>query len=223
MAEYEQLLRLGVYEETAHTGEHLLSTKGVFAIKRDKDGNVRKLKYRSVVRGFLQIKGKDYDDVFAPVAASPSTRLILSIASMLGLFVRQFDVSGAFLNATMDHRVLIKPPALFPMKNPKNVLLLRKAQYGCKQSARLWYLTIKKRLESAGLRPCSSDPCVFFRRTNGKLAIVSIHVDDGIVCADTRKEVMSITRHLNKKFATKSGPVSVFLGMQVSMSTGESI
>jgi hypothetical protein len=46
---------------------HPITTKWVFTIKRDSHGQFVKCKARLVVRGFQQLEGKDFKEIFSPV------------------------------------------------------------------------------------------------------------------------------------------------------------
>ena len=58
----------------------LLKSKWVFRIKCDGNGNPIRYKAQLVVKGFLQKKGIDYDETYAPVAKLTTVRLVLAIA-----------------------------------------------------------------------------------------------------------------------------------------------
>lgn len=53
----------------------------VFKVKRDLAGNVMKHKVKLVAKGYAQIQGVDYDEVFAPVARMETVRLLLALAA----------------------------------------------------------------------------------------------------------------------------------------------
>src|SRR5258708_37146294 len=68
--------------------------KWVYKIKHDMNGNISKYKARLVVKGFHQREGRDYDETFAPVKY-PSLRILLAIATIFDLEIKQFDVDSA--------------------------------------------------------------------------------------------------------------------------------
>ncbi|KAJ0600333.1 putative RNA-directed DNA polymerase [Helianthus annuus] len=55
--------------------------KWVFKLKKDTAGNVIKHKARVVAKGYVQQKGIDFDDAFAPVARLETIRLLLALAA----------------------------------------------------------------------------------------------------------------------------------------------
>jgi hypothetical protein len=117
-SELRAIFEKGVYEECQlPEGKRTLSTKMVLTIKRDKWGNIEKYSARLVVRGFLQEKDIDYDEVFAPTAKSVSSRILISIAAQYRLDIQQIDVSTAFLNGVLDEDVYVKLPAALPQSS----------------------------------------------------------------------------------------------------------
>ena len=45
----------------------------------------------------MKVKGIDYDETFAPTARATSIRLLLSLAGIRDLSLKQYDVCSAFL------------------------------------------------------------------------------------------------------------------------------
>jgi hypothetical protein len=65
-------------------GHNAIILKWVFKLKRDEAGAIDKLKARLVARGFVQRKGIDFDDTFAPMAQMESVRLLFALAALEG-------------------------------------------------------------------------------------------------------------------------------------------
>lgn len=96
---------------------------------------------RLLAKGFMQVDGVDYSDIFSPVAKLASTRTLLSIAVQFGFKILHLDVCTAFLNSNLADDVFISVPEGFSKFydskiNVKNkVIKLNKALYGLKQSS----------------------------------------------------------------------------------------
>ncbi|CAG9135946.1 unnamed protein product [Plutella xylostella] len=54
------------WSKVENSGQRTLTTKWVFAIKKDENGQVSRYKARLCARGFSQIKGVDYEEIFSP-------------------------------------------------------------------------------------------------------------------------------------------------------------
>ena len=94
-------------------GKKSLDTRWVFRNKQDDSGVIVRNKARLVVRGFRQIEGLDYTEVYAPVARLEAIRIFLAYASYMKFTVYQMDVKTAFLYGkvkeeiyVINHRVL---------------------------------------------------------------------------------------------------------------------
>lgn len=61
-------------------------------------------------QGFSQKYGVDYDEVFTPVARNATFRLMLSVAGIRKLVVKQYDIKTAFLNGNLDEEIYMKQP-----------------------------------------------------------------------------------------------------------------
>ena len=61
-------------------------------------GRVVKWKAQVVAMGFTQLAGIDFTETYSPVARFAYMEILLALAVLLGLEVRQMDVKTAFLN-----------------------------------------------------------------------------------------------------------------------------
>ncbi|RAN68814.1 hypothetical protein B5P42_31290, partial [Bacillus sp. SRB_331] len=63
-----------------------------------------------MIKGFSQRAGIDYSETFSPVAHSESFRIVMALTADQGLFLRQIDIVGAFLNGNIDGDIYTKQP-----------------------------------------------------------------------------------------------------------------
>ncbi|MBW1279517.1 hypothetical protein KYD79_27490, partial [Escherichia coli] len=86
-------------------------------------------------------------ETFAPVAKLHTIRIVLSLAVNLEWDLWQMDVKNAFLQGELEDEVYMRPPpGLEHLVKPGNVLRLKKAIYGLKQSPRAWYHKLRTTL-----------------------------------------------------------------------------
>jgi hypothetical protein len=130
---------------------------------------------------------------------------------------RQGDATNAYIHAKSDRELYMAPPHGFEA-NGKAWRILG-ALYGLKQSALLWYEHFKAILEALDFTATASDSCVFTRRMDGRLQIVTIYVDDVLVCASSDEEITVIFQHLHLSIRLNDlGPISKLLGMEIDRS-----
>lgn len=112
---------------------NIVSSRWVFIVKIGPDGTVISLKARLVAKGFQQEEGVDYLETFSPVVRTATIRLVLEVAIAKGWFIRQLDVSSAFLHGELSEPVyMYKPPGFEDPQRPNHVCRLTKALYGLK-------------------------------------------------------------------------------------------
>src|SRR3989442_1481437 len=76
--------------------------------KRDEFGQITRHKARLVARGFTQVYGLDYLDIFAPMAKLASLRIILAIAAAEDLELHQMDMVAAFLAEDLEEEIYLE-------------------------------------------------------------------------------------------------------------------
>jgi len=77
-------------------------------VKQDECGAIVKNKERLIVRDFIQPKGIDFEEVFAPVARMESARLLMALAVAKDCHVHHLDIISAFLNCELAETVFVK-------------------------------------------------------------------------------------------------------------------
>ena len=206
-------------------GRRAIDSKFIYKRKRDTSHKVIRWKARNVGKGFLQRKGFDYQDTFAPVARMASARMVLATAVHEDLDIRQVDIDNAYLNGEIDADVYMNPPAgwIWDPKYPKEdgwVLKLDKGLYGIKQAGHIWNECIHSYCLQIGFVRASSDLCVYTREfapqdgcEPGRL-IACLHVDDFLV-AGKPKQLEWFKKNLLAKFGIKWTDDLLFLGIKI--------
>ena len=80
-------------------GRKPIKSRWVFRMKRDQIGKIVRYKARIVAKGFTQIRGLDYDEIFAPVTMFTTLRILVAVSSMKNMEILQVDLKTAFLTA----------------------------------------------------------------------------------------------------------------------------
>ena len=92
-------------------------------------------KSRLVAKGFTQVEGIEYNEIFAPVVKDVSIRIIMSYVVNVDAELEQMDVKTAFLHGNLDETIYMEQPEGFVKKGDEGkVCLLRTSLYGLKQS-----------------------------------------------------------------------------------------
>ena len=77
----------------------------LFKKKTDADGNVTVYKARLVTKGFSQVQGVDYDEIFSSVAMLKVRRNHVSISCIYEIW--QMDVKTSFLTSFRKERLYV--------------------------------------------------------------------------------------------------------------------
>ena len=91
--------------------QQAIENKWIFKKKTDADGNVTVYKARLVVKGFQQVQGVEYDEIFSLVSMLKSVRIMLAIATFYE--IQQMDVKTAFFNGFIKEELYMMQPEDF--------------------------------------------------------------------------------------------------------------
>lgn len=69
-----------------------------------------------MVKGFLQIPGINFYEVYALVARLETLRLVIAIITYKGWKMDQLDMESAFLNGPREEEFYVKQPPGFKVK-----------------------------------------------------------------------------------------------------------
>jgi len=168
-----------------------------------------------------------------PYSSSPTVdrktiMLKLHDALLPKMSTEVWDVTAAYLNSSIEipkNITLSKPTALALSKlkpewsdqlqrNP--TVTLRKALYGTKEAAYLWYQQLSKSLLEFGLQRSNVDPCLFYKKND---ITVLIHVDDLLVIGN-QCILNKLRRSLELQYGEltrQQGPTYKYLGMRIQL------
>jgi hypothetical protein len=148
-----------------------------------------------------------YDETYSPTVRPESIRLFHVYAVQMGWDIRQYDVPQAFLQSPVDHDIFVHPPRT-NVEFPGQLLKLRLALYGAKQSSALFFKLLNGVLLSLGFASSTLDICLYQRHD----FLLIVHVYD-MRCADTLDALQAIHEALFTRFKITTGDGNRFLGM----------
>jgi hypothetical protein len=171
----------GVLKSSLSKAERKRTIRSSALVKKKVDqlSKIEKWKARTVTDGSMQDKSLyQQQDISSPTVQLHSIFTLASIAAAEGLKIKTMDVAQAYLSADMPRSIYVSLDpkvakilveevdgtyAQYLDSEGKVLVKLNKAQYGCVESARLWYDTFSKFLVSKGFEVNPLDPCVLTR------------------------------------------------------------
>ena len=73
-------------------------------------GQVERFKARYVVKGFMQMEGLAFNEMFAPTCEPETKRILLVLGAQDNLAFKQMDAKSAFLNSSLAETVCMEQP-----------------------------------------------------------------------------------------------------------------
>jgi hypothetical protein len=84
---------------------------------------------RLVAKGYSQVEGLHFDEIFAPIARLESIRMLLAYDTHHSFKLCQMDVKNAFLNGPIKEVYVEHPPGFESEEYPNLVYKLHKSLY----------------------------------------------------------------------------------------------
>lgn len=202
-----------VMEEVEKRGRKGISTRWVIT-EKIKDGK-KICKARLVARGFEE-KGVNEGNE-APTCAAEALKVTLGVIKRKGWECESIDIKTAYLQGEkLERTVYIQPPK---EAETKKLWRLKKAVYGLKDAAKVWYFSLKRILESLG-GVCSKLEPSIFKWTNEReelFGIMVCHVDD-ICYGGSEKFRKEVIGKLKKKLKVGNMESKQFkyIGVQIN-------
>jgi len=177
--ELEALKKHNVYE-LAHLPPGCKAIKNCWVFNLKSDGHK---KAHLVIKGFSQVEGLDFDEIFSPVVQFKLVHTILMLAALEKWKIEGLDVKSAFLYGMLDAELYMEQPQGFKvLGNEHKVLCLKKAIYGLKQAAHAWWHELDCSLKALGFSHLYANAGIFItKHADGTMVIILVYVDDIIL------------------------------------------
>ena len=115
-----------------------------------------------VAKGFSQVEGLDFDQVFSPVVRFETVRLMLALAALENWYITGLDVRSAYLYGKLDEEIYMEQPKGFAVpRQERKVLRLWHALYGLKQAGLAWWRTLNESLKELEFEHLKSEAGIF--------------------------------------------------------------
>jgi hypothetical protein len=95
----------------APLGRKIICNRWVFDQKTN-----RWKRARLVAKGFSQVEGIDFTDIFSPMVRYETVCLMLAIAALQNWHIRSLDVKATFLYRELDEELYMEQPERFAKK-----------------------------------------------------------------------------------------------------------
>jgi hypothetical protein len=202
-------------------GRRIIKSKWVFKVKRDSQGNFLSRKTRLVAKGFTQLPGVDYFEIFHPVGKGTTMRLLSAKAACRGMKLYHVDVKGAFLHAPLEEEIYMELPggSGFEVDGQPCIVRLKKTLYGLKQAGHEWFVLHVGVLLSMGFKASKVDACLYTHAERGIWVLV--YVDDDLVAVHQSSDFEWFVTELSKHFTVGSAALADnYLGIRIQQQDG---
>jgi hypothetical protein len=198
--------------------KNVIGSKWIYKNKMNEQGNIVRNKARLVCKGYAQIEGLDFDEIFALVARLEAIRMFLAYAYHKQFKVYKMDVKSAFLNGDIKEEVYMEQPEGFELSdNPDFVYKLKKALYGLKQDPRAWYYRLDKYLQDKGFKRGTIAINLYIKTEGNDFLIMLVYVDDIIFRSNNASSVEWFASAMQFEFEMSMiGELTFFLCLQIT-------
>jgi hypothetical protein len=98
----------------------------------------------------------------------------------------------------LDKMIFMRQPPRFARPGEENlVCLLLKAIYGLKQAGCEWYKELHTLFMQLSFTRSAHDHPVFFKKENGNISIVAVHVDNLTLTANSKNTMAELKQQLS--------------------------
>lgn len=239
-AELKQFNDMGVGKpiKQAVTGlkhEKIIGARGFFKEVFDlRTGVLKKLKFRVVPQGHLLDRSLyETKETTSPTVAMESIFACINIAAKENRKAFTMDIPGAYLNAKLKDKHMVKFPRdlaaeyikLYPQyvsflqPDGSLIMLIEKALYGLVESSALWYEEIKTFLKELQYIVHPSDAGVFQKKQGDHTITICLWVDDFLGFSTCPALIEELEKKVRTRFGDArfdNGNILNYVGMTIT-------
>ena len=93
----------------------------MFKRKLNPKGKVEKYEAQIVAKGYYQVEGINFGEIFSPVSKLTSIKFLLSVTVEFDFEIEQMDVKITFLHGDLEEEIYMKQPEGFVVKGKKEL------------------------------------------------------------------------------------------------------
>ena len=115
-----------------------------------------------VTKGFSQVEGIDFNQIFSPVVRFETVHLMLALSALKNWHIEALDVQSAYLYRKLKEEIYMKQPEGFRVPGQEHkVLHLLCALYSLKQAGLAWWETLNESMKDLSFECLKSDASIF--------------------------------------------------------------
>jgi hypothetical protein len=198
-------------------GRKPIDSKWLFKKNLKIIGQVENFKARLVEKGYSQVKGFDFGDIFSPNKKLNSIRVLMSLAATIDLEIEKMDVKTTFLHGNLEEEIYMKHPEGFAIEGKKEMVhKLKRSLYDLKKSPRMWNQKFDTYILFFGFVRSKDDHYVYSKKEGDHFIYVTLYVDDMLLLGNNMDATREVKMKLSSKFDMKDLNVANFImGMEI--------
>jgi len=128
-------------------------------------------------KGFRQVQGIEYDEIFSLVSKLKSVLIMFAIATFYEIW--QMDVKTAFLNGFFkDELYMMQPEGFVNPKSANKMCKLQRSINGQVQASRSWSIRFDELTKAYGFIQTFGKACIYKKVSGSSVAFLILYVDD---------------------------------------------
>ena len=166
-------------------------------------------------KGFRQVQGVDYNEIFSTVVMLRSVRIMLAIATFYEIW--QMDVKTAFLNGFIKEELyMMQPKGFVNPKGTNKMCKLQRSINGLVQASRSWNIRFDELIKAYGFIQTFGKACIYKKVNGSSVAFLILYVQDILLIGNDIEFLDSIKGYLNKSFSMKDlGEAAYILSIKI--------